>query len=204
MSTLPTPTTILFDFGGVLAEEGYAQGLEAISIKFGHEPSSFFETVTEIIYGCGFVTGKTDEHAFWHLVREATGITGEDNELTEEILSRFILRPKMLSFVASLKRQNISPVILSDQTNWLDRLEKRNPFFSYFDQIFNSYYLGKTKREESIFPETLAALDVPAEAALFVDDNRGHIERAQAHGLQTHFFCDQETFLSEMSERGLM
>ncbi|MGV1097943.1 HAD family hydrolase [Thiovibrio sp. JS02] len=197
-------TTILFDFGGVVAEEGFTQGLAVIAAKNSLRPEAFFETATEIIYGCGFVTGKCDEHAYWHLLRRQTGIGGTDTELSEEILSRFILRPAMLAAVRSLRQKGINPVVLSDQTDWLDRLEERHPFSHAFTRIFNSFYLGKTKRDPSVFGDTLAALQARAENTLFVDDNAGHIGRASALGLQTHLFRDQEAFLRELTRRGLL
>jgi putative hydrolase of the HAD superfamily len=33
---------VLFDFGGVLAEEGFREGLKAIGVKNGLDPDDFF------------------------------------------------------------------------------------------------------------------------------------------------------------------
>lgn len=196
-------SAVLFDFGGVIAEEGFEAGLKVIAANNGLEADTFFRTATEIIYACGYVTGKTDEHHYWQLMREGTGITGTDQELTEAILSRFVLRPRMLAVTRQLQKQNILPVILSDQTDWLDRLNRRNSFLPLFARVFNSYYLGKTKRDPSIFPETLAALDISPANALFVDDNAGHIQRASEQGLHTHLFQNQDTFFEDLALRFL-
>ena len=153
-------TTILFDYGGVLAEEGFTLGLAAIAKENTLDPDAFFHTAAEAIYGCGYVTGKSTEQAYWQLLRSQTGIRGEDRALTETILSRFTLRPKMLAAVRALRAQGLNPVILSDQTDWLDRLNERQPFFQEFSRVFNSYHLGKTKREPSLFTYVLAALKV--------------------------------------------
>jgi len=96
-------TTILFDYGGVLAEEGFTLGLAAIAAKNSLDPAAFFHTAAETIYACGYVTGKSTEQAYWQLLRSQTGITGEDQALTETILSRFILRPRMLDAVRALR-----------------------------------------------------------------------------------------------------
>ena len=42
--------TVLFDFGGVLAEEGYAKGLRAIAQRHGMNENDFFELARELIY----------------------------------------------------------------------------------------------------------------------------------------------------------
>ncbi|HIJ79155.1 MAG: HAD family phosphatase [Desulfobulbaceae bacterium] len=196
----PQITTVLFDYGGVLAEEGYQQGLFAIARDNGLEPESFFNTTTEIIYNCGFVTGKSDEGQFWRLVREKTGISGDDATLTAEILSRFQLRPQMIDTVKKLRALKINTIILSDQTDWLDRLEQRDRFFHNFDKVFNSYHLGKTKRDPTLFTDTLQTLSITADQALFVDDNSGHIDRADALGLNTHLFCEVDSFLTALAD----
>jgi len=196
-------STILFDYGGVLAEEGFALGLSAIARDNNLDPAPFFHTATEAIYACGYVTGKSTEQAYWQLLRSQTGITGEDQALTEAILSRFTLRPKMLAAVRALRKQGLNPVILSDQTDWLDRLNQRQPFFHEFSRVFNSYHLGKTKREPSLFTDILAALGVEPRLTLFVDDNQGHIDRAAALGLETHLFQNEELFFADLARRGL-
>lgn len=196
-------STILCDFGGVLAEEGFTLGLSAIAKKNGLNQDQFFHAATEAIYACGYVTGKSSEHAYWQLLRSQTGITGDDQALTEAILSRFTLRPRMLAAVRALKDQGLNPAILSDQTDWLDRLNHRQPFFQEFSRVFNSYHLGKTKREPSLFTDVLAALKVEPGQTFFVDDNPGHIERAAALGLKTHLFQNEALFFTDLARRGL-
>jgi len=203
MPTAQSITTVLFDYGGVLAEEGFALGLAAIAKENGLDPAPFFHAATEAIYACGYVTGKSTEQNYWQMIRSQTGIRGEDRALTEAILSRFILRPKMLAAVRALRKQGLNPVILSDQTDWLDRLNQRQPFFQEFSRVFNSYHLGKTKREPSLFSDVLTALTVEPGQTFFVDDNQGHIERATALGLQTHLFQSEELFFADLARQGL-
>ena len=198
-----TPQAAFFDYGGVLAEEGYHQGLLAIAARHNLPGEAFFATVTEIIYGCGFVTGQTDEHHFWHLVRQETGISGSDAELTNEILTRFVLRPRMIEAVRRLRAQGLQLFILSDQTDWLERLNLRDHFFVEFDQVVNSFRLGKTKRDASLFRDMTDRFNLAPEAALFIDDNPGHIERATAQGWQAHLFTSEDAFFADLATRRL-
>jgi len=198
-----TPKAAFFDYGGVLAEEGYHQGLLAIATRHHLPGDPFFATVTEVIYGCGFVNGRTDEHHFWQLVREQTGITGSDTELTSEIITRFVLRPKMIEAVRALRRQGLKLYILSDQTDWLERLDRRDHFFAEFDQICNSFRLGKTKRDASLFRDMTDRFNLAPAAALFIDDNPGHIERAKAQGWQAHLFTTEDAFFADLAQRRL-
>jgi putative hydrolase of the HAD superfamily len=153
---------IILDFGGVIAEEGFQQGLYAIAKKFGLDQKRFFQLANEAVYNSGYVTGSGSEHDYWNEVREHSGIIAEDEELRQEILSRFILRDWMLEKVKSLKQQGLATAILSDQSDWLDLLDSRYNFFQYFDAVLNSFHLGKTKRDSSIFNDTLQELHVKA------------------------------------------
>ena len=194
---------VLLDFGGVIAEEGFQQGLYAIADRFGHDRESFFKLATEAVYNTGYVTGKGSEKEYWQAVKEQAGIEAEDEELRSEILTRFTPRQWMLDTIDGMQKQGIITAILSDQSDWLDTLDSQYNFFHYFDAVFNSYHLGKTKRDPSIFDDTLQALQVEAGEMLFVDDNPGHIDRANGKGLQTHLYVNRAGYLARLEELGL-
>ena len=194
---------ILLDFGGVIAEEGFQQGLYAIADRFGLDQKRFFQLANEAVYNSGYVTGTGSEKDYWNEVREHSGIIADDEELRQEILSRFIPRDWMLEIIRSLRQQEKVIAILSDQTDWLDQLDARYHFFQYFDAVFNSFHLGKTKRDPAIFAEILSTLEANGKETLFVDDNISHIDRATAAGLQTHHFNDRDTFMKVLKELGL-
>jgi putative hydrolase of the HAD superfamily len=142
---------IVFDFGGVLAEEGFKEGLKAIGKKNGLDPDVFYGVTSELVYQTGYVTGMADESEFWNAVRKKTGITGDDEELRSEILRRFILRSVMLEYVKKLRSSGFITAILSDQTNWLEEINQDTSLFGRFDYIFNSFRLKKGKRDPSVF-----------------------------------------------------
>jgi putative hydrolase of the HAD superfamily len=189
-----TLKTILFDFGGVIAEEGFYEGLLALG-KMNHvEPEAFFKAVERIIFESGYLTGQADEAAFWYAVREQTGIPKSDAVLRDEILKRFILRPEMVAQVDSLRTQGYVVAMLSDQTNWLDEIDQKTGLFQHFDRVFNSYHIHKSKRDATVFRDICAELNVRPSETLFVDDNAGHIQRAQEEGLQVIHFVGLKDF----------
>ncbi len=190
--------SILFDFGGVLAEEGFRKGLRAIAIKNNLNPDDFFTAATDLIYQTGYITGVSDEYNYWQTLRVKTGIVGSDEELREEILSRFIIRPKMLEHVEKLEFHGHTVAILSDQTNWLEEINAKNPFYHYFDYIFNSFKLRKSKRDPSVFRDVCSIMGCRTEEALFVDDNADNIKRASEQGLKTIHFRDMSDFENQI------
>jgi putative hydrolase of the HAD superfamily len=151
---------VLFDFGGVLSQEGFRRGLMAIGRAAQVSPEAFFEAAAAAVYDSEYVLGKADESAYWAMVRERTGVSGSDEEFRRNILERFRLRPWMLEIVRGLRRRGYIVGILSDQSQWLDELNERDEFFKEFNQIFNSYHLGKGKKDPSLFPEVAAKLGV--------------------------------------------
>lgn len=194
----PRVKVVLFDFGGVLAEEGFREGLMAIARSNGLSPQVFFEMATAAVYESGYVVGTADEHSYWGLLRQRSGIGQSDADLRKEILERFILRPWMLEIVTGLRQSGYFVGILSDQTQWLDELDDRDHFFAEFNVVFNSYHLGRGKKDPRVFDEVAERLGVLPSEILFIDDNDGHIERARSRGLRTILFRDKDSFIREI------
>jgi HAD superfamily hydrolase (TIGR01509 family) len=197
----PMIKTVIFDFGGVLAEEGFREGLLAIARKNGLDPEAFFADVDSLIEKTGYLTGMSDEASFWNAVRAETGIGGDDGALRREILSRFVLRPEMVAEVDALRAGGLSVSMLSDQTNWLDELDGETALSRHFDRVFNSYRTHKSKRDASVFRDVCAELGADPGETLFIDDNVNHIRRAGDQGLKTIHFTGIDDFKKQLRER---
>ncbi len=190
---------ILFDFGGVIAEEGFRNGLYRIARANGLDEEAFAEKTREIIHDTGYIVGKGSEESFWQTLRDETGIKGSDAYLRDIILEGFILRDWMIRVVARLRERGVRLAILSDQTNWLEEIERRRPFFHLFDMVFNSYDIGKSKLDKSLFSDVLVIMGFKPEDVLFVDDTEGHVERAKEVGLNAVRFVGKDDFLKRLS-----
>jgi len=189
---------IIFDFGGVIAEEGFLNGLRSIAELNGLDPESFAKTGFDLVHATGYVVGKVREPVYWEAVRDATGIRNDDEFLRKEILEHFVLRPWMASLVKTLRESGMRLGMLSDQTNWLDELNSKYGFFEWFDLVFNSYHQGKSKRDPSAFKDILAAMGAAAERVLFVDDNPGNVKKAQEAGMHTILCSGRESFMGQL------
>jgi putative hydrolase of the HAD superfamily len=180
---------VLFDFGGVLAEEGFRAGLHTIARLNGLDPEIVHRRGIDAVYESGYVTGMASEADFWRLMRSRFRLNEADAELTDIILDRFTLRPEMIDLVRDLRGRGLTCAILSDQTDWLDRLNRRDGFYREFDRVYCSYRLGKSKREASLFDEVVADLRVRPAEAVFLDDDPGNVDRARSRGLKA-ICCD--------------
>jgi putative hydrolase of the HAD superfamily len=193
-----TLKAVLFDFGGVIAEEGFREGLMTIGKKNNLDPERFFTDIDRLIYETGYLIGRADEASFWNEVRKKTGIIGSDEEFREEVLTRFAFRPAMLAYADRLRATRLKVGMLSDQTNWLEEIDRKTSLFRHFDIVFNSFRLHKSKRDPSVFRDVCEILGVRPDEVLFVDDNINHIKRAAAEGLNTIHFSTTEEFEKEI------
>ena len=191
---------VLFDYGGVLAEEGFRNGL----VTFAKEQELNAEAMPNegmmAVYDSGFVLGHGTASDFWELLRKRTGLVGDNDELSMRILSGFVIRPWMIELVGQLHKQGYITGILSDQTYWLDTLNERDHFVDAFDHVYNSYYMGKGKQDSSLFNDVAKDLGLPLSKILFIDDNEANVSRARNAGMQAIQFVDRQSFISELKQ----
>jgi putative hydrolase of the HAD superfamily len=193
-----TFTWFFFDFGGVIAEEGFVNGLKSLARNEAMNPDFMLTSGIETVFSTGFVVGKGDEGTFWRELRKKTGLQADDTSCRKTILDGFVLRPWMLEIVDRLHGAGRKCAVLSDQVTWLDILEDRYNFFHHFDRIFNSFHLGKSKQDPSLFADVLQAVHTRADLALFVDDSEGNIQRAEEQGLTTIHYQSKVDFLHRL------
>jgi putative hydrolase of the HAD superfamily len=191
---------VLLDYGGVIADEGFQNGLRAMAREQGIDPVAMMNVARLAVYETGFILGWGSEDGFWACMREGTGLKGSDEELTKRILDGFTLRHWMIERVRHWHDEGYITGILSDQCHWLDWLNERDHFFQYFDHVFNSYHMGEGKRNPELFPVITAKLALAPAEILLVDDIRNNVERAQAAGWQAIFYTDRSSFEEEIGK----
>ncbi|MFI3271935.1 MAG: HAD family phosphatase [Pseudomonadota bacterium] len=196
----PAIKAVLFDFSGVLAEEGYTLGLAALAQRCGMRPEDLIQQTITVFYKSGYANGEVSTADFWQALREATDIDLDDDALNEVILSCFVIRPAMLKEVDALRAAGMLTAIVSDHTDWLETLDARDDIFSHFDYIFTSYREKANKKTGELFAKSIAKLPCHVEEMLFFDDTAGNIERAALHGLQGCTFINHEQYREDIKK----
>lgn len=189
---------VIFDYGGVLADEGFREGCYAIAARNRLDGEGFYRTAEQAIYSSGYISGQVAEQEFWSQLERHFDISASGPWLAGEILKRFVLRPQMIQLVRRLRGAGYVTAILSDHTDWLDQLEARDHFFHEFDYVFNSYHLAKNKRDPSLFDDTLHQLGLAADQTVFIDNNEGNVERARGQGLYAILFVDSDSCIADL------
>ncbi len=191
---------ILFDFGGVIAEEGFREGLKALARQQGLDENHIFQAGMDAVYESGWVTGRGSEADFWRIMAEKTGLHGDHRQMQEAILTRFRIRPSMLQLVDTLRQQGFLVGLLSDQTEWLDKLDRRHNIYRHFDKLYISCRLGKGKRDPSLFQDIARDLNLPSSRILLIDDSPENIERAQQQGWRGIVFTNETSLLQQLKQ----
>lgn len=193
--------SVFFDFGGVIAEEGWVNGLHDIAEAHKFKPDKFFDDACEVLWTTGYMYGRATEEEFWSGLSEIYDFKMSVDDMRQKIFDRFVIRRPVLELIEKIRLSGkYRLAILSDQTNWLDEFNSVYGFFGCFDRVYNSYHLGKGKKDQSVFPEVCADFGAEPSAVLFVDDNAGHIQRAQDEGLQVYHFIDWENDIRKIEK----
>ncbi|WP_245522665.1 HAD family hydrolase [Thermanaerovibrio velox] len=191
---------VIFDYGGVLAEEGYVNTISALATSLGKDPERTLRAAEEAVFASGYMVGKGTEGEFWGRFRELTGITLDDGTLREMVLKGFVLRPHMVEVVNKVRTRGIKTFILSDQTDWLEELDRRDRFFQLFDGVYNSYRTGYTKRQREAFENLLSKEGLEPREALFVDDREENVKLASSLGIHSIRYVTKDQFLGDFLE----
>lgn len=109
----------------------------------------------------------------------------------------------MLDLLRRVRRQ--WPVCLvTNATSRLPADLARLGILDAFDHIINSAVVGWAKPAPAIFQAALRAVDVPAAAALFVDDSATNVTAAQALGLAGHHYQSYSQFVQVLESHGIL
>ena len=194
---------VLFDFGGVLAEEGYRNALEDVARHNKLDPGEFFILAARLIYETGYIIGKSDEKTYVDILRQVSGIRATHEELRWLLLAGFTIRPEMIALADGLRTQGVVTGIFSDQTDWLEQIDAREHLFQHFDYVFNSFRMGMAKNEERTFGEVCLKMGLKPAETVFIDDNPGNVGRAAEMGLNAILFVGIPECIQALRAAGL-
>jgi putative hydrolase of the HAD superfamily len=189
---------VIFDFDGVIAERGFRAALRALAARCGLDYPPLPARAMQALVDSGYLTGRGSEQAWWELLQGELGPLGSCRQFRGDLLEASVVRPWQLALAGRLAGAGYRTAVLSDHTDWLDEIETRQPFGHAFGRVFNSYYLGASKRESASFRAVLDALGTAPERSVFIDDNPDNVARAAALGMTGIVYREREAFLRDL------
>jgi len=176
-------TTIIFDFGGVLA---YSD-IEFASQKF-HEDYGIDkqELKKQMLFWADNSSDKEDDSEYFKKI-------GKLFKLKKDELTKVFLRVEptgALEIVKELKKKDYGLFLLSNQLTFKTNYLKNNYDFSAFDALFFSNELKLRKPNKDIFEFVLKKINKTPKECVFIDDTLENLKSANSLGLKTIHFRD--------------
>ncbi len=197
--TAPAVQAVIFDFDGVIAERGFRAAVRALATRCDLDYPPLPARAMQALIDSAYITGRGSEQDWWANLQAGLRPLGSCQQFRADMLAASVVRPWQLDLAGRLASLGYRTAVLSDHTDWLDEIESRQPFGHAFGRVFNSYYLGASKRESAAFLAVADALGVPPGRALFIDDNPDNVARAVALGMSGIVYREREAFLRDLN-----
>lgn len=196
---------LVLDFGGVISRtlfETHALSERALGLTAGSLTwQGPFNPAQDELWQA-MQRDQISERDYWLTRSKETGALLGKNWTTMEEFVRAargknvaeVIRPEALAAIAKVKQAGGKLAILSNELDLFYGSDFRSqlPFLNDFDVIIDATYTGILKPRAEAYQLVLGALQLPAAACVFVDDQLRNIKGAEAVGMQTVHFDVQQ------------
>lgn len=143
----------------------------------------------------------SDEEHFEELSR----LSGHKVESIREFFDdTTLINNEMVELIKELKRSYKIGLISNTSTDYIRRIFDQHGLAQLFDVTVISADLGIIKPEPEIFTHTLTKLNVPAEDAIFIDDNPTNVAAATDLGITGLVFTDDRTLRDDLHDLSII
>ena len=200
----PGIDAILFDLGGVVIE---LAGVEKM-LEWSAGIDSTDELWRRWLHSDAvrrFETGASGRDAFAREVVAEFGVPVPPDEFLAAFTwwPRAVL-PGALELLARLRgRYRLASVSNTNEIHW-QRFADAWSLDAAFDHNFPSHLVGKLKPDADYFAHVMAAVGVPADRVLFVDDNAINVAAAARFGLHARRVVGVDGARQALRELGLL
>lgn len=186
---------LLVDFGGVVERTPF-ELLPRFAASRGLPPAALgwrgpFDPATDAPW-VAMQAGELTEREYWRRRAVETGrLLGETWEAPDLVRALVdgpedeVLRPEAVELLRDARAAGVRTGVLSNELELfhgraqLDRL----PVFALLDVVVDATHTRVLKPDPEAYALALAALELPAEAVVFVDDQPGNVAGAAACGI---------------------
>jgi epoxide hydrolase-like predicted phosphatase len=198
---------VVFDFGGVLISP-ITEKLELLATRHG----TTMHTLLALLLG----PRDSGEHP-WHRCERgeipvdaiqglldpwaaAAGIALTGDEIEVLLHADYRIVEPMVNQVATLRARGIRTALLTNTFAEFRPIMQRDLDFGLFDAVVESFAVGARKPEPAIYAATAAALGVPHEQIVYLDDFDQNLVPAQQLGWRTIHVTSPQQALGELAE----
>ncbi len=193
---------IIFDYGGVLAPEGFQLGILKMAQKFNMSFSEMYDIAGyKAGIGTGYTAGKASENKYWQTISNLLNTDEDLMPCRNLILDNFQPREDMIKLVKGLS-EKYKIGLFSDQTNWLYELDEKYDFLKYFSYKCISFEKGLTKHDAGFYRIPYEETGLRPEEILLVDDKPRVAGITRKHGMKAFVFTTVKSCLEFFKTNG--
>ena len=177
-------TTVFFDWGGVVANDPGTEFLENLLRSLGAPEDKL--TLFYKHYLMPLTRGKITEDQMWNDLRQQHGLT-VPKDVSHHFLKWDGLKANadILNLIDEVRLHGYRTAMLSNIIAPTYRALEQADYYSHFDAVVASCYVGYAKPEPEMYKAALALVHARAEECLFVDDKQLNLDPAQRLGFVT-------------------
>ena len=109
--------------------------------------------------------------------------------------------PGMLALVQQLQKQGFrTPLFSNINENWAQSVQKAG-YYDHFAPLFLSYQMNAEKPHREAYQQVSEALQLDAQACLFIDDKLENVEAAKKIGMDALDFKSPSQLVEELHQR---
>lgn len=197
----PEAEALVLDFGGVVTRtlfETHDLTEEALGLPAGTLTwKGPFDPGSDPLWR-SMQADEISERDYWHKrTEDVARLTGQPfTEMSDFVKAargadpEAVMRPEALEAIERTRKAGKKLAILSNELDLFYGADfrERLPFLNDFDVIVDATYTRILKPDPRAYALCIEELNVPAQACVFVDDQRRNITGAAAAGMQTVHF----------------
>lgn len=195
--------TVVFDFGGVIAQADRTPVLVYFIQTLGLSKEELKEVLEDL--HAYVAEGGTDD-AFWKEYATSHNINLSDDWFLQlRCVSRNSLKaiPGTLDVVSELQGLGYQTAMLSDISQYRAEIVRELGYYDFFYPVLLSYEIGVEKPDPQAFKILLDKLAIPAADVVFIDDKAENVAAANAQGIHGIQFQNAKQLKRDLSTLGI-
>lgn len=188
---------IVFDWGGVFTEGTFDSSASHALANASHRPLAAIEPAYRALME-EFEVGAFDLNGFHERFCAATGTEAElpFARFEATFLGAVRERPAMYAVLGSIPTEDYVVGVLSNNVPVLADRVRDDPRMQRVEHWVFSHEVGVRKPDARAYEALAAAIGVPPEATLFIDDAERNVSAARNAGFKTIHMTDLRALLS--------
>jgi epoxide hydrolase-like predicted phosphatase len=192
---------VIFDFGGVLMRTEDRGPRTKLARSLGRTYTELEELVFNGPTGLPSSLGELSAEQHWSSVAKTLQITETQiPSFQDKFWGGDRMDSQLVDYIRGLKGHYRTALLSNAWTDLRSYLEKRWKIADAFDLMVISAEIGLAKPDQRIYRLVLERLQVPAQAAIFLDDVFENVEAARSVGLTGIHFRSADQARAELEQ----